>query len=172
MVQLFGRLLSALNLIASLLICAIMLIITVDVIGRAFFRFPLYGVPEITAMSVICIVWLQMAYTLRQRQHLRSNLILAALPRMGQRTILLLNALIGVGIFSLIAIYAYPELLRAWRTGAFEGEYPARIPVWPIWGTVVLGAALTALEYAVHVVQTILGQGEDVEEAATSIDRA
>lgn len=160
--QLFGRLLSALNIVASLLICTIMLIITTDVVGRALFRFPLYGVPEMTKLSIICIVWLQMAYTLRQRQHLRSNLILGVLPRIGQQGVLLLNALVGVDIFTLIAYYSYPELLRAWRTGAFEGEHPVRIPVWPIWATVVIGSALTALEYVIQAVQTLLGRGEDI----------
>jgi C4-dicarboxylate transporter, DctM subunit len=169
--ELLGRLLSALNFVASLMICGIMLIITTDVIGRAFFRFPLYGVPEITKLSIISIVWLQMAYTLRARQHLRSNLILGALPRLGQRTVLVLNALVGIVIFSLIAYYAYPELMRAWRTGAFEGEHPVRIPVWPIWATIVLGSALTALEYAIQAVQTIAGRGEDVDLAPVPVER-
>ena len=42
------------------------------------------------------MVWLQMAHTLRARQHLRSNLILAALPGLGQRAIILLNCVAGV----------------------------------------------------------------------------
>lgn len=169
--DLLGRLLSGLNFIASLMICGIMLIITTDVIGRAFFRFPLYGVPEITKLSIISIVWLQMAYTLRVRQHLRSNLILSALPRVGQRTILVLNALVGIVIFSLICYYSYPELLRAWRTGVFEGEHPVRIPVWPIWTTIVIGSALMALEYAVQAVQTIAGRGEDIQLAQAPVER-
>jgi TRAP-type mannitol/chloroaromatic compound transport system permease small subunit len=122
-----------------------------------------------TKLSIISIVWLQMAYALRQRQHLRTNLLLGALPRLGQHTILILNASTGIVIFFLIAYYAYPEFVRAWRTGAFEGEHPVRIPVWPIWGTVMIGSTLTAVEYAIQAGQTLFGQGEDAEfNASTS----
>lgn len=160
----FGRLLSALNFTASLLIVAIMLLITTDVLGRALFSLPLHGVPELTKFSIVCMVWLQMAYTLRAREHLRSNLILRVMPRLGQRTILLLNAAMGALMMFLIAYYSYPEMLRSWRIGAFEGEHPVRIPTWPIWSIVVIGSALTSIEYAYQAIQALLGRGEEVGE--------
>ena len=169
----FGRLLSLLNFLASLLILAIMLIITTDVLGRVLFGTPLYGVPEITKLSIVCIVWLQMGYALRERQHLRSNLILGALPRLGQRTVLILNAAAGMAILGLIALYSYPELVRAWSTGAFEGEHPMRIPTWPIWLIVIIGSALTAIEYLVQLVQNATGGGAQIEaEIGLSVDRS
>jgi TRAP-type C4-dicarboxylate transport system permease small subunit len=158
----FGKLLSGLNLAASLLIVGLMLIITADVVGRAFFRYPLYGIPEITKLGIICIVWLQMAYALRARQHLRSNLLLSAMPLAACRTIVLLNCLIGAAVMLLIAYYSYPELVRAWRMNVFEGEHPVRIPVWPIWAIVVGGAALTAVEYLLQAIQSLRGRGEEI----------
>ena len=61
-------------------------------------------------------------------------------------------------------------MLRAWRIGAFEGERPVRVPTWPIWAIVVLGAALTALEYAGQAVQTVLGQHDDVHGASGGLE--
>jgi TRAP-type C4-dicarboxylate transport system permease small subunit len=162
---LIGRVLAGLNLIAAFMIVGLMLLITADVIGRAFFFRPISGVPEIVKLSIVCIAWLQMAYTLRMRHHLRSTLILGALPVLPRRTILVLNCLAGALMMALIAYYSYPEMLRAWRTGAFEGERPVRVPTWPIWGIVVLGSALTALEFAGQAIQSALGRGDDVFDA-------
>jgi TRAP-type C4-dicarboxylate transport system permease small subunit len=160
--SLMGKLLAFLNLIAALLIVAIMLLITTDVIGRAFFSYPLYGVPELTKLSIICMVWLQMAYTLRVRQHLRSTLLVGALPRLPRRAVLLLNCIAGSILMAIIAYYAYPELVRSYRLGYFEGEHPVRVPTWPIWGIVVLGSALTAVEYVVQGFQAIRGDDDDI----------
>lgn len=159
---LFGRLLSSLNLLASLIILGLMLIITADVVGRAFFSYPLYGIPEITKLSIICMVWLQMAHALRERHHLRSTLLLSAMPLTASRTVVALNCLVGAAMMILIAYYSFPELLRAWRTNVFEGEHPVRIPVWPIWAVVVGGSALTALEYVLQLIGTLRGRGEDM----------
>jgi TRAP-type C4-dicarboxylate transport system permease small subunit len=168
----FERLLTTLNFIASLLIAAIMLLITTDVAGRVFFHLPLPGVPELTKFSVVCIVWMQMAYTLRARHHLRTTLFLRKLPGIGKRTILVLNCVAGAVLMALIAYYSYPEMLRSWRIGAFEGEHPVRIPTWPIWMMAVVGSALTAIEYVLQAVQALLGKEEirdEAEAAAESI---
>lgn len=162
---LFGRFLSALNLIAALLIVAIMLLITTDVVGRAIFSLPLYGVPELTKFSIICMVWLQMAYTLRQRQHLRSTLILGALPTLPRRGVLILNCIAGAVLMALIAWFSWPEAVRAYRFNVFEGEHPVRVPTWPIWAIVVLGSALTAIEYAWQGIEAALGGDDEVAGA-------
>lgn len=156
----FGRLQSAMNLVAALIIVGLMALISVDVIGRAAFSMPLYGVPEITKFAIICMVWLQMAFTLRTGGHLRSTLILDRLPVGGRRAVLALNSLVGAGVMALIAWYGWPELVRAYQLGVFEGEHPVRVPVWPIWAVLVLGAAATATEYLGQAVLALLGKAD------------
>jgi len=158
----YHRLLSTLDLAASILVAALMVIITADVAGRAFFGHPLHGIPELTKFSVVCMVWLQMAYTLRTGKHLRSTLLLDMMGDTGRRAILFLNCAVGAILMVLIGYYSYPEMLRSWRIGAFEGEHPVRIPTWPIWAIVVGGSALTAFEYARQAISLLLGR-DDVE---------
>jgi len=153
----YHRILSTLNFAASILILAIMLVITADVAGRAFLGQPLHGVPELTKFSVVCMVWLQMAYTLWTGKHLRSTLLLEMMGDAGRRGVLILNSALGAVLMLLIAYYSYPEMMRAWRIGAFEGEHPVRIPTWPIWAIVVGGSALTAIEYARQAICLIVG---------------
>jgi len=165
-VALYHRFLSTLNFTASILIVAIMLVITTDVAGRAFFGRPLYGVPELTKFSVVCMVWLQMAYTLRTGKHLRSTLLLNMMGGPGRRVVLVVNCILGAVLMGMIAYYSYPEMLRAWRIGAFEGEHPVRIPTWPIWAIVVGGSALTAIEYPWQAVSLAIGRGDAEVDAA------
>ena len=155
--SLFSRLLSALNALATLWVVAIMLLITVDVIGRAAFNHPVSGVPEIVKLSIVGIVWLQMAFTLRTDRHLRSNLVFGALPRRGQSVVYALNCLCGVLVFGIIVYYTYDDLFSTYQRGTFEGEHPVRIPIWPIWALLVGGALLTALEYLIQFAKTVFG---------------
>src|SRR5918998_6651849 len=88
----FDGLLASLNTIASLWVLFLVGLISTDVIGRAFFNAPLAGVPEIVKFSIVGMVWLWMAYTLRAGAHLRTNLVLGRLPRSAQSVVLGLNA--------------------------------------------------------------------------------
>jgi TRAP-type C4-dicarboxylate transport system permease small subunit len=148
-----GRLLAALNIAASFLTLGLILLIGVDVFGRWLAGYPLQGVPEIAKLAIVCIVWLQMGYTLHIRKHLRADTLLQVMPLGGRRTVAALNALGGLFIFAVIAYAGYWELLRSWTGGIFEGEHPVRVPVWPVWLVITLGAALTAIEYAVQFSQ-------------------
>jgi TRAP-type C4-dicarboxylate transport system permease small subunit len=151
--RVFGGLLSTLNTIASVWVLFLVALISADVLGRVAFNAPLPGVPEIVKFSIVGMVWLQMAYTLRSNAHLRTVLVLAALPRLGQRVTLIANSLVGVGMFSLIVWLGWIELVKNWEIGAFEGEGALRIPVWPIWAILVGGAALTAVQFLLDTVR-------------------
>lgn len=152
----FGILLASLNTFASIWTLFLVALISCDVIGRAVFNRPIPGVPEIVRLSVVCMVWLWMAHTLRAGGHLRTTLVLGALSRRWARVVLTLNAVTGVFIFVMIAWLGWFEFAKSWQIGAFEGEDPIRIAVWPIWAIVVIGAALTAIQFALDIVRYLL----------------
>lgn len=158
MVTLFGRTLSALNLLASIWIMVIVALIAADVFGRSLFNAPVQGVPEIIKFSVVGMFWLQMAYVLREKAHLRSTLFLGVMPPWAQRIVLVLNSIVGVVIFALIVRFAFPELLKAWEIDEWEGAPPVRIPVWPIWSLIILGSALTVLQFSIDAVTFVRGK--------------
>lgn len=153
MSRMFHILLVSLNTLASVWVLFIVCLVSADVIGRAAFNSPLPGVPEIVRFSIVGMVWLQMAYTLRSGNHLRTTLVLGIMPPLGQRTILIANSLVGVGLFLLITWLGWIEMAKSYDIGAFEGEHPVRIPVWPIWGILVGGATLTALQFALDAIR-------------------
>ena len=168
----FHNLLAGMNTLASIWVLFIVALISVDVIGRAAFNSPLPGVPEIVRFSIVGMVWLQMAYTLRMGNHLRTTLFLGRMPGVAQRAVLIANSLVGVGLFVLIAWLGWIEMAKSYDIGAFEGEHPVRIPVWPIWAILVGGAALTALQFALDALRYLVegprrSELSDVEDTLT-----
>lgn len=155
---LFHRLLSAMNLLGALWVVMIMLLITADVIGRAFFAAPLFGVPEIVKISVVGLVWCMMPHTLKIGAHLRSTILLDRMPARMRVGVEVLSSVLGVTIFALIVYSGWDQMIEAWRVGEFEGEDPVRVPTYPIRSLVVLGAALTAIQFLVMLVEQLRGK--------------
>lgn len=165
LVRLLNEMMKALNFIGAIWVLLLMLLITVDVIGRAFFNAPLFGVPEIVKVSVVGIVWCMMAHTLRIGAHLRSTILLDLMPSTLQRLIEIVSCFMGIAIFALIVYSGWNNTIESWRIGEFEGEEPARIPTYPIRCLVLIGAALTAIQFMVMLVDVIRGKSINQAEA-------
>lgn len=149
---------ASLNIIGAIWVFLIMLLITVDVVGRAFFNSPLFGVPEIVKISVVGLVWCQMAHTLKIGAHLRSTILLDRMPPVAQRTIEIISCILGAVMFALIVYSGWDNMIESWRIGEFEGEEPVRVPTAPIRTLVLIGATLTALQFLIMLADVIRGK--------------
>ncbi|MBE0624716.1 MAG: TRAP transporter small permease [Burkholderiales bacterium] len=165
LVKLLQGVMASLNVIGAIWVFLIMLLITVDVVGRAFFNSPLFGVPEIVKISVVGLVWCQMAHTLRIGAHLRSTILLDRMPPAARRTIEILSCILGAAMFALIVYSGWDNMVDAWRIGEFEGEEPVRVPTAPVRTLVLIGAALTALQFLVMLVDLARGRSLHHAEA-------
>jgi TRAP-type C4-dicarboxylate transport system permease small subunit len=164
LLNLLHGLMASLNFIGAIWVFLIVLLITADVLGRAFFNSPLHGVPEIVKVSIVGLVWCQMAYTLKTGAHLRTTILLDRMPLAPRRVIEIVTCLLGAIMFALIVYSGWGNMLEAWRIGEFEGEEPARIPTSPIRTLVLIGAALTAIQFLVMLVDVIRGKTLDQAE--------
>lgn len=158
LVRLLHGLMALLNMLGAVWVILIMLLITVDVTGRAFFDSPLFGVPEIVKISVVGLVWCQMAHTLKIGAHLRSTILLDRMPPAVQRVIEVLACLLGAIMFGLIVYSGWDNTIESWRIGEFEGEEPVRVPTAPVRTLVLIGAALTAIQFLVMLVDVARGR--------------
>jgi TRAP-type mannitol/chloroaromatic compound transport system permease small subunit len=131
-------------------IAVITVIITADILGRTLFNAPLIGVPEIVKVSVVAIVWLQMAHTLKIGGHIRSDVVLDQLSPRGKAAVNVLAALLGTFVFGFLVYSAWPQMIEGWRVGEFEGELPVRVPTYPVRTILIVGAALTFVEFIVY----------------------
>ena len=166
LLRLFHRLLSALNLLGAFWVVLLMVLITADVVGRAFFNSPLTGVPEIVKISVVGLVWAMMAHTLKIDAHLRSTIFLSRMPDPVRRAVEMLGCALGAIMFGLIVYSGWDQMIEAWRIGEFEGEEPVRVPTYPVRSLVLLGAALTALQFCIMFVEHLRGKPFETEGGA------
>jgi TRAP-type mannitol/chloroaromatic compound transport system permease small subunit len=152
--SLFGRLVDGLNGAGSALIFAIMLLVVADVLARDLFSRPIDGVAELVAMSIVAIVFLQLGSTLRHGRMSRADLFIDGFrvrrPRAGAALQCCFD-LCGAAVCAIVGWASWPLLVRAWTGDEYvgiEGVFTA--PTWPVKAIVVLGCALTALQYLVH----------------------
>jgi len=165
LVKLLHGLMATLNVIGAVWVLLIMLLISVDVCGRAFFNAPLFGVPEIVKISVVGLVWCQMAHTLKIGAHLRSTILVDRMPPAARRATEIVSCLMGAIMFALIVYSGWDTMTEAWRIGEFEGEEPVRVPTAPVRTLVLIGAALTSIQFLIMLVDLVRGKSLHQAEA-------
>jgi len=146
---------AGLNAVGTAWVAAITVLICADILGRVLFSFPITGVPEIVKVSIVAIVWLQIPHTLRIGGHLRSDIVLRALPGRGRAIANLFSYALGALIFGLLVFSGWDTMIMAWELGEFEGELPVRVPTYPLRSIVLLGAALTCLQFLLMAAEVI-----------------
>ncbi len=155
------RALDLLNGIGSLWIVGLMVMICTDAIARTFFDRPISGVSELTALSIVGIVFLQVGATCLRGRLTCSDLITGLLDLVRPRIGALLKAvfaLIGALTFAALAWVSLPGLIAAWNVPEYTGVSGIyRIPVLPFRLLIVLGAGLAALGFVLRLV-CFLGQ--------------
>ena len=149
-VRLIHGLMALMNAAGTAWIGVITILICSDILGRVLFNYPIIGVPEIVKVSVVALVWLQMAHTLKIGGHIRSDVILDRLPPRGKALVNVVAALLGTLVFGFLVYGGWPNMIEGWRIGEFEGELPVRVPTYPVRTILIVGAALTCCEFALY----------------------
>ena len=151
---LLARLTDALNAVGTVWILAIMVLINADVVGRGLFGTPIAGVPELVELSIVGIVFLQLASTLRARRLARSDVLPALLQRRARRLGLGLEALFNVAGMLVVSAMFYaslPLFVRAWQRDTFVGAIGHfTAPVWPINLIILIGCAALAMQFLLN----------------------
>jgi len=133
-----------LNSVGTAWIFLLMLIINADVLARFLFNAPIDGVPEMVALSIVGIVFLQLSDAVRAGRLTRSdgffNRVVARRPKLG----LVLNTfyeLCGMAFFVAILFGAIPIFIEAWLGDYYAGtEGIFTVPVWPIYLVLVISS--------------------------------
>ncbi|MCU0925730.1 MAG: TRAP transporter small permease [Hydrogenophaga sp.] len=145
------RLTQSLNALGTLLIIGLMLLINTDIVGRTGFDAPVRGVTELVSLSIVGIVFLQLADTLRCGRFTRADMLLDRLKR--ERPVLAarLQALyhvLGALLMAVILWAAWPSLIESIATREYVGalgDFTA--PVWPVRLMMLVGLSVTALTF-------------------------
>ena len=151
----FARVLGLMNAVGTLWIIGLMLLINADIVGRGAFDAPIAGVPELVAFSIVGIVFLQLAHTLRSGSMTRSDVLLGVLESRAPRArhaLLGLFHLVGALLMAMIAWKFWPSVASAWLQPErnFMGN-PGffTIPQWPLFILIFLGIVATSIQFFV-----------------------
>lgn len=131
--------------------------ITLDVSGRGLFNQPLTGTHELIVNSVVMIVFLQVAYAVSSGSMLRADFLLHLFPVRLKQALNIVGYLGGTAIFALIVYGCFEPMIQAFERGEYEGDGALRVPVWPIYCVIILGALLACLSYLAMLWQEISG---------------
>ena len=149
-----------LNILGTLLIIAIMLLVNSDVIGRGLFGHPVQGVPEMVSMSIVAIVFLQVAQAFRKGRLTQTDALLGVLKRRTPSIWLVVQIMFGLAALWLVwqmFSASVPMFEKAWERNTFEGTIGSFIaPVWPVKLIILIGSATLMLQLALYALEMLL----------------
>jgi len=155
------------NSIGTAWVFILLIIINLDILSRFLFNRPIRGVPEIVSLSIVALVFMQIAHTLKVGRLTRAetllNILRRKIPR-GAKTLEGVFHLVGAGLFWLIFQGSYPMLTKAWKIGEYvgaEGDFMA--PVWPVKLIILIGSTAA-------IIQFLLLAFDDFKEAVFPAD--
>ena len=120
---------SALNLLAALVILAVMFIGVFQVFGRKLINFPVPGYVDVIEFVMTVFAFISIAYTQRLGGHVRMEIILKRFRGRGLWIVESLGTLTVLGIVAILTWFAYGHFLRAWTIG--DSTIDIEIPLWP-----------------------------------------
>ena len=154
-----GSLIAIMNGAGSALIVVITLLICADIIGRGVFNSPVAGVAEMVSLSIVAIVFLQLAQAVRSNALARTDILLSAVEQKSPRLGALLHTIydvIAALLFSALAYGSFARFLDAWSSNEHVGVYGLfTAPVWPVVAIVVLGSTIAVLQFILHAIRNV-----------------
>lgn len=147
----FGAVVAGMNSVGTIWLAALMFLVCTDIILRYVFNSPIDGVTEIVEISIVSIVYLQLAYALKSGRLTRSdavfNAILNRVPVLGNLLGILFN-LIGAALALLIVYGSWPQMLAAYKNQHYVGNVGVfTFPEWPSWLLVSIGSGVVAIQF-------------------------
>ncbi len=140
--------------VATVLIVAIMIFTTGDVIARYILNSPLKGVYEISEILFLSAVLLGLSYTQLYREHVRVDLLI---EHFSPHTNLVLETcmlLLAFFIYGLFAWRGWGAFLKSFDSGEFRwGLIP--IPLWPARLMIPIGAFALCLRFIGEILVNI-----------------
>jgi len=156
-----------LNVVGTVLILAVMVLVNANIGGRVFFQAPISGVPELATLSIVAIVFLQIAQAVREGRLTRTDALLGWLGERSPRARALIETvynLISAGLLWVLFNASLPLFVKSWTKGTFIGaigDFTA--PVWPVKLIILIGSAMLIVQFlfaAVDGLMTAVGRGD------------
>ncbi len=158
--RLFMSLVGGMNAAGSCWIVVLMLLINAEAISRSAFNAPIIGVIEMIEISIIGIVFMQLADSLRQGVLTRSdglfNQVMRRKPVAG-RVMAVATCAFGAVFMILITWGSIPFFIESWDNDYYigvDGMFTA--PVWPVALIIVFAVIVTMIQFLVMLMDNLV----------------
>lgn len=132
-------------LIAELLVFLLMLMVTAEIIGRHIFNTPIPGHVESATLSLVLILYMGIAYTQWEKNHIRVDIFISRIS--GPKRDLIESLILVLCLIPSVLI-AYAAGCKAWYSVVENESIVGGVidfPVWPGRCSVTFGFALLSL---------------------------
>lgn len=144
-VRVIDRLGVACAVAAAVLLTGAVLVVTYMVVNRSLGASAYWEI-EFAIYLMVAAIFLASPYTLRTKGHVNVDLLDVLLTPRQRRPIALAVALVGFGVCLYLAAHGWQLFHEAWETGE-TSESMWRPVRWPLYLSMPVGLALTALQY-------------------------
>lgn len=163
----FGRLFDALAVAAALLLLAMVVLVSADIILRNVMRFGFPWANEVSEYALYLITLFTAPWLLRRGQHVRLDIILVALPPRLAWTMEALGDLIGLAASLVLVRYGLIMTAESQRLGSLTIKNLV-FPEWWLLAPLPFFFALLAIEFAFRF-HRLLGAERTRRVEATSV---
>jgi len=150
--RIFDRVLVIFGLVGTCWIVFIALMVNADVLSRALLNKSIAGVPEVISVSIVAIVFLQAAFTLKSGRFIRSDALISRIRVTHKKRyylIELFNDFAGFVAMGILLFSSWILMVRSYQKGEFIGEYGHfTMIIWPIKMVITAGTMLLLIQYA------------------------
>lgn len=137
-------------LIAGMVIFALMIVVTADVISRSLFNLPLPNSYEYMELGMVFAVYLGASKVQREKGHIAIDTVVQILPPRGRAAVELLGCLIGLVLMGAIGWWGAEAAWNSYVTAEYIGSV-ARLPVLPARLALVAGVTVLCLRLLIDI---------------------
>jgi len=144
------------GLFGMLVLFAMSILVTADIISRELAHKSIPGVTEIVYLGIVAVVVLSFAYAEEKGAHVRMEIIPERLSARGRMVIDIFSWVTGAFIMGLLAWLAGIEAGESWSVREYIPT-AIRVPIYPVKFAVCIGFALLSLQFFIQIVKRLLG---------------
>jgi len=135
---------------AGLVVFALMIVVTADVISRSLFNRPLPNSYEYMELGMVFVVYLGVSKVQREKGHIAIDMITKRLPPRGIAAVELLGCIIGLILMGAIGWWGAIAAWTSYETAEYIGSV-ARLPVLPARLSLVIGVIVICLRLLLDI---------------------
>tara|TARA_R110002020_G_scaffold184947_2_gene382361 strand:- start:73514 stop:74080 length:567 start_codon:yes stop_codon:yes gene_type:complete len=164
--RLLSRTLDATQVIAAILVLAMMLHVVLDVILKYAISSGFPATVEIVSnYYLVGLAFLPLALAEKQNSHISVEVVTSILPMPVQRALLVLAWILSIITYAVLAQQTFLDALEKQRIGAFIFSQGVRLFTWPCYFMLPIGFGLMVLALLYRIVALVLPDNDGLGAA-------